>query len=810
MMDENRCLVKGTQAFLLEEDVLYLINKEKEYIFNDNHAKFIAELLTSSNDIEDLENTKWFRHKPQAYILKDWLVSNNFLVTQEEEVTDEQKSWFVNLTNNSFEAEPIQAISKNKSNNYKTSQVKIFGYGGYQHAGRIKIANYIKNRLEEDIGRKYIAFLGSKHESINLIVHANRVDMQSYKTDANIDERGIIVPIIYSASKIEIGPIYTSKQKKYVEILNERVKMRAGAAHVLGNQLPFVPPSCLMPREETWNAILEALNHIIEERIVNIECLEASQDLVWSIDREIIESPTINFKTHQHIQEKRIHIIKEEVSEQLLRREEVVKIKTFQKIRKELSQYDYEITKVPTINTLNRGKKKDCNIIDGGRRIKSTAKTREQIKPFVDDVTGILEKLQLTSINKLIYTYDGSKVFGRKTRAMKQTGNTSRATGFPVSASGKGRTAYQSQVSCIAEALERYSANYSILKVPERKLSYIENKNCCIHPNKIMQYSESQYRNRDEINASSIGLIHTVPKVFNENDPILWTPLINLIRPSESKFFPTSILGFNYQKNMQPGTTICCSNGLSSGNTIAEALIQGIYEVIERDSCAIWWYNKLTLKAAREPKILEDYLGNIKVEMKKLERTFQLLWLPTDFPVAVVASISHRMNGKYICLGLGCHANYAIAVSRAVTEMYQMLCREMSNIDRKVDPDGNGGIDRIVQQWLIKENVNEHQYLKASKTEFVEEESMETHNFSFIEDELHWILKEIDNKGLEIYGANYTSSSIGFPVAKVFIPGMRHFWPRYGPGRLYDVPVKLGYLKKPKSESELNQTGFFF
>ena len=58
MMDENRCLVKGTQAFLLEEDVLYLINKGKEYIFNDNHAKFIAELLTSSNDIEDLENTR--------------------------------------------------------------------------------------------------------------------------------------------------------------------------------------------------------------------------------------------------------------------------------------------------------------------------------------------------------------------------------------------------------------------------------------------------------------------------------------------------------------------------------------------------------------------------------------------------------------------------------------------------------------------------------------------------------------------------------------------------------------------------------
>jgi ribosomal protein S12 methylthiotransferase accessory factor len=33
---------------------------------------------------------------------------------------------------------------------------------------------------------------------------------------------------------------------------------------------------------------------------------------------------------------------------------------------------------------------------------------------------------------------------------------------------------------------------------------------------------------------------------------------------------------------------------------------------------------------------------------------------------------------------------------------------------------------------------------------------------------------------------------------------MRHFYKRFGPGRLYDVPVKLGWLKKPVKEEELN------
>jgi len=38
----------------------------------------------------------------------------------------------------------------------------------------------------------------------------------------------------------------------------------------------------------------------------------------------------------------------------------------------------------------------------------------------------------------------------------------------------------------------------------------------------------------------------------------------------------------------------------------------------------------------------------------------------------------------------------------------------------------------------------------------------------------------------------------------VVVPGLRHFWPRYGPGRLYDVPVRLGWLPAPLDESELN------
>ena len=45
---------------------------------------------------------------------------------------------------------------------------------------------------------------------------------------------------------------------------------------------------------------------------------------------------------------------------------------------------------------------------------------------------------------------------------------------------------------------------------------------------------------------------------------------------------------------------------------------------------------------------------------------------------------------------------------------------------------------------------------------------------------------------------------IQVPVVRVIVPGLRHFHRRFAPGRLYDVPVKLGLRKRQLREAELN------
>jgi oxazoline/thiazoline synthase len=62
----------------------------------------------------------------------------------------------------------------------------------------------------------------------------------------------------------------------------------------------------------------------------------------------------------------------------------------------------------------------------------------------------------------------------------------------------------------------------------------------------------------------------------------------------------------------------------------------------------------------------------------------------------------------------------------------------------------------------------------------------------------------IRRAGLDILVVDQTRPDIGLPVVKVVVPGLRHFWPRFASGRLYDVPVRLGRLAEPTAYEDLN------
>jgi len=118
------------------------------------------------------------------------------------------------------------------------------------------------------------------------------------------------------------------------------------------------------------------------------------------------------------------------------------------------------------------------------------------------------------------------------------------------------------------------------------------------------------------------------------------------------------------------------SNGLASGNTLAEAVVHGLCEVIERDAEATW------RATGADRRVVLETIADRRVAalVERLRATGVRVWLwdlTSDVGVPVFgcglmhdpAEPSWRSVGFY--QGFGCHLDPAIAMLRAITEAVQ-------------------------------------------------------------------------------------------------------------------------------------------
>ena len=76
-------------------------------------------------------------------------------------------------------------------------------------------------------------------------------------------------------------------------------------------------------------------------------------------------------------------------------------------------------------------------------------------------------------------------------------------------------------------------------------------------------------------------------------------------------------------------------------------------------------------------------------------------------------------------------------------------------------------------------------------------------------EEIDYLRSIVEDKGMEMLVVDQSRPEIDYHVAKVIVPGLRHFWRRLAPGRVYDVPVVQGKLSRPHTEEEMNPIAMF-
>jgi ribosomal protein S12 methylthiotransferase accessory factor len=73
-----------------------------------------------------------------------------------------------------------------------------------------------------------------------------------------------------------------------------------------------------------------------------------------------------------------------------------------------------------------------------------------------------------------------------------------------------------------------------------------------------------------------------------------------------------------------------------------------------------------------------------------------------------------------------------------------------------------------------------------------------------LRDAIEDLVARLAERGIEVLVLDQTRDGSPLAVVRVVAPGLRPWWRRLAPGRLYDVPLALGWLAAPSSEEDLN------
>ena len=372
---------------------------------------------------------------------------------------------------------------------------------------------------------------------------------------------------------------------------------------------------------------------------------------------------------------------------------------------------------------------------------------------------------------------------------------------FRRSSVGKGMSEAQAKASALCEAVEHYSAMRQGTESIHTH-AYNEIRPDAIHPNSVLRYSDRQYRNRHRPDRGEHTFHQRVPAPLDPDERIQWSPVWSLTK-GHHKLLPTDLLYLG--KPDERTVAYACSNGCAAGNSLEEAIVQGFLELVERDAVAIWWYNRLVLPAIDLESFDDRWLRELRGHYRSLGRELSVIDLTSDLGIPVAAAISHRASGaqERIAIGLGCHLDPAIAVQRAVTETVQMLDIDLSR--------GAAAMREFADGWMEWATRADHSHLAPDGAARPRVQGdFPTRRFDDLRDCIEHCRTVVESRGMEMLALDLTRADTRMPVARVIVPGLRHFWPRFAPGRLFDAPLTMGLRTSPTPESELNPVPFVF
>jgi thiazole/oxazole-forming peptide maturase SagD family component len=423
--------------------------------------------------------------------------------------------------------------------------------------------------------------------------------------------------------------------------------------------------------------------------------------------------------------------------------------------------------------------------IAGTPKKDSTAERIGRLMAEVDPITGWVSQVTTSHLGR-VFLSQAAFV------SPKAPGIAMSLRQEPSVSCGAGTSRAQSLARCLGEAVERYSLTFqgheAVVWASWNQLGEELRP-----PAEILRpFSANQYRQREAWNRGEWGY-PVILQPLGQDDMTDWSPARSLLHRRDV-LLPTQILYFGSGRR-PPLYFVSDTSGCAAGESLEQAVLGALLELIERDAIAIWWYNRL-LRPPANSELLETRLARPwSAYLRKLKRPFWLLDITTSLGVPVFAAVSTSSRDSHVALGFGCHPDAAEAAAKALRELSQ-TSQGIEEVRPETMPPNT--MQRAFCKWSSSASPAYEAHLAPHTS------ALRLPYATLRTDLLSHCMQCLTAFGHDPLGLVLTRQEIGWPVVRVVCPKLCHPWHRLGIQRLYQEPVTSGLLPGPLSESLLN------
>jgi ribosomal protein S12 methylthiotransferase accessory factor len=314
---------------------------------------------------------------------------------------------------------------------------------------------------------------------------------------------------------------------------------------------------------------------------------------------------------------------------------------------------------------------------------------------------------------------------------------------------GKGPTQEQAKASAIMEAMERYSAE-------------------------VRETDEIIYGTVDDAGSTGIMTLDPAemilpPRVMNyyRNDLIAWCRGYEMFR-GEEIWVPACAVYHPYFTDGDIQLFRYHTNGLAAGNTMEEAILHSMLELVERDAWSIYEFRE---RPGADIIVSDDSLcaqlikrfndSGVEIYLKDLTSD---IGIPT---IGAAADDVFTKDPELLSIGVGTHLNPEIAAVRALTEVAQSRTthKHGSKINAKIqDANRSAGYENL-------KKINRMWYSRTGSTLRLDE--IKRLDTPYVLDDIEAVFERLAECGFDkVIAVDLTRPEINVPAVRMIIPGL--------------------------------------